>query len=142
MFDAEEREMLNNDEQWSGKLSTAITFLDDEHRNLAQQYLNISQDIKDETDLNHLLEDFQNLVENTRAHFVHEERVMSNINYPEIIEHKNAHDRLLEDFTDFLENIGAGFGRHDSHALAEYFKYWFFSHVREYDVKLKSFIDR
>ena len=134
--------MGNGDWGWSDRLSTAITFLDDEHRNLAEHYLRLNQDAKGKTNLHDFTEDFKTLLENTRAHFAHEERVMRNINYPHYYAHKTAHDRLVDDFSDFLKNIGEGFVGHDLHALAEFFKYWFLDHVRDYDVQLRRFIDR
>lgn len=134
--------MLNGNGEWPDELSTAITFLDAEHRKLAQGYLELMRDVQDKTEPRHFLEDFRNLLEETRAHFVHEERIMGNINYPHLYEHRIAHNRLLDDFADFLNNIGNGFAKQDFHALAEYFKYWFLDHVRGYDVKLKFFIDR
>jgi hemerythrin len=134
--------MSDGDWEWSEELSTAITFLDEEHKDLVQSYLKLMQDVRNATCLSHFLEDLQDLLARTRAHFAHEERVMRNIDYHGLREHKTVHDRLLEDFSDFLQNIGTGFSQGDFHALAEYFRYWLFDHIKDHDVPLKAFIDR
>ena len=127
---------------WSEDLSTAITFLDDEHRGLIRRYRALVDDLRRRADSHHFLEDMEKLAEDTQAHFLHEERVMRNIQYSDYSEHKAEHDRLVRDFSDFIQNIGVGFSDGDLPALTEYFRYWFMSHVREHDVKLKHHIDR
>ena len=133
---------FDKDFHWSDDLSTAITFLDDEHQRLIQRYLSLVDDLRRKADSQQFLEDMEKLAEDTHAHFLHEERVMRNIQYPDYWAHKAEHDRLTSDFSDFIQNIGVGFSDGDLPALTEYFRYWFMRHVTEHDVKLKHHIDR
>ena len=135
-------DMVNRGLELTDELSTAITFLDEEHLTLLKNYLALTHKVGDKEYCQRLAEDFRMLVEETCNHFAHEERVMCNINYSYFREHKAAHDRMVSDLADFLFNIEEGFSADDFHALAEFFKYWFFRHLREHDVRLKSFIDR
>jgi hemerythrin len=128
--------------QWSDDLSTAITFLDDEHRGLIQRYRALVAALRSKADLPQFLQDIEKLAEDTQAHFRHEEQVMRNIQYPSYAQHRAAHQRLTEDLSDFIQNIGVGFSDKDLPALTEYFRYWFLSHVREHDVRLKHYLDR
>jgi hemerythrin len=133
---------FDRDLHWPEDLSTAITFLDEEHRELMRRYRALVDALRSKVDSSRFLEDIEKLAEDTQAHFLHEERVMRNIQYPDYSEHKAAHDRLTADFSDFIQNIGVGFSDGDLPALTEYFRYWFMSHVKEHDVKLKHYVDR
>lgn len=133
---------FHKDFDWSDELSTAITFLDDEHRRLIQRYHTLVDDLLSKADSRRFLADIEKLAEDAQAHFLHEERVMRNIQYPAYSEHKTEHDRLVGYFSNFIQNIGMGFSDDDLPALTEYFRYWFMGHVKEHDVKLKQYLDR
>ena len=133
---------LHKDFYWSDDLSTAITFLDEEHRRLIDRYHEVVDELQSNTDLSRFLDGMRRLADEARTHFTHEERVMRNIQYPDYSEHKAEHDRLASDFAAFIRNIGVGFSRKDLPALTEYFRYWFMNHLKEHDVKLSEFLDR
>ena len=142
MQESHKRVNFHRDFYWSDELSTAITFLDEEHKNLIARYHEIVDELEREADLSRFLEGMARLGEDAQAHFNHEERVMRNIEYPAYADHKAAHDRLTADFRIFLMNIGVGFSEEDLPTLTEYFRYWFVSHIKEHDVKLKDYLDR
>ena len=100
---------FHRDFYWSDDLSTAVTFLDEEHRHLIARYHEVVDELESEADLSAFLKSMMRLGEDAQAHFLHEERVMRNIDYPEYSEHKAAHDRLSADFKVFMKNIGVGF---------------------------------
>ena len=133
---------FDRDFHWSDDLSTAITFLDDEHRRLIQHYRVLVEEQRSRADLSRFLKNLEKLAEETKAHFRHEERVMRNIQYPDYLAHRAAHRRLTEDFSEFIQNIGVGFSDADLPAVTEYFRYWLISHVKKHDVKLKEYVDR
>ena len=133
---------LQTDFRLSDELSTAITFLDDEHWRLICRYRALVDGLQSKADSARFLEDIEKLARDTHAHFRHEERVMRNIGYPDYSAHRAAHRRLIEDLSDFIQNIGVGFSDEDLPALTEYFRYWFLGHVREHDIRLKQYIDR
>jgi hemerythrin len=133
---------FHRDFYWSDDLSTAITFLDDEHRGLIDRYHEVVDELESKADLSRFLASMRRLAEDAQAHFVHEERVMRNIQYPDYSEHKAAHDCLSTDLAAFIQNIGVGFSEKDCPALTEYFRYWFMSHLKEHDVKLRQYLDR
>ena len=128
--------------RWTDELSTAVTFLDEEHRDVIQRYHELLDDLQEKRGSSRFLEDMNQLLEDTRAHFLHEEQVMRNIQYPGYWRHRAAHQKLINDFSDFIRNVGVGLSSEDLPALTEYFRYWFLNHVQEYDVKLKQFLDR
>jgi len=127
---------------WSDALSTAITFIDDEHLSLIDRYHEVGDELEGGGDLSRFLEGVVGLAEDVQAHFLHEERVMRNIQYPDYSEHKAAHDRLTTDFAVFIQNIDIGFSESDLPALTDYFHYWFMNHLKEHDVKLRQYLDR
>jgi len=133
---------MPGDFQWSDDMSTAITFLDDEHRLMIERYNEVVLDLHKQADMPKFVDDMYMLLANTEAHFQHEERVMRNIQYPSFSEHRDAHTQLTRDFKEFIHNIGVGFKDKDLPALTNYFRYWFMTHVRDHDIKLKRYIDR
>jgi hemerythrin-like metal-binding protein len=134
--------MEDLDWRWFKELSTGITFLDREHRELLRSYGNLVRQVHDGADAKRFRECFQALKEQMTAHFAHEERVMRNIVYPDFHGHKIAHDKALADFDDFILNIGTVFADDDLKALAKHFKYWFRRHIEVHDVVLLRYIDR
>jgi hemerythrin len=109
---------------------------------MIQRYYELVDDLRDNSNCTRFREDLKSLLEDTKAHFRHEERVMRNIEYPDYREHLAAHKQLSSDISDFIQSIGAGLSDEDLPALTQYFRHWFVTHIQEYDVKLKQYLDR
>ena len=121
---------------------TLIERFDEGEATAAELRALLSHELESEADLSAFLKSMVRLGEDAQAHFLHEERVMRNIDYPDYSEHKAAHDRLSADLKVFMKNIGVGFSEEDLPTLTEYFRYWFLSHIKEHDVKLRDYLDR
>ena len=128
--------------RWSDDLSTGVTFLDQENQALLERYLALIDDMESNADFSRFLDGMERIAADTQIHFLHQEQVMRNIEYPGYSAHRDAHHRLIEGFSEFINNLGVGFSKEHLAAVTEYFGQWFMSHVKEHDVGLKQYLDR
>jgi hemerythrin len=127
---------------WSNDLSTSIEFVDDEHRALIQRYCVLGDVSQSLAPLAGFLKETGRLAVELQAHFLSEEQVMRNLQYSGYREHRAAHRCVIADLSDFIQNIGVGLSDKDLPAVNEYFRYSFINHVKEYDLKLRYYLDQ
>jgi hemerythrin-like metal-binding protein len=65
------------------------------------------------------------------AHFALEERVMRELGYVHLAEHKQDHERLLDDILDIMDDYEAG----DAGRFASRLSDWFGGHFRTHDAR-------
>jgi len=130
------------DLEWGEHLSTGVTSLDEEHRNLIADYEHLVDALDHSEDVSGFGQAFSRLMASARDHFAHEERVMRNIGLADYGNHKQEHERLLKDAEDFFHNISRVFEKKDCEAVAKYFRFWLIRHIQDHDQKIKQHIDR
>ena len=130
------------DLEWGEHLSTGVTSLDGEHRNLIADYESLVDALDGDGGVSGFGQAFGRLMASARDHFAHEERVMRNICLPEYGNHKQEHERLLKDAEDFFHNISRVFRKEDCEAVAKYFRFWLVRHIEDHDQKIRKHIDR
>jgi hemerythrin-like metal-binding protein len=126
--------------EWTDEMSTGITVLDAEHRELIRRYNGIVNSLICGENMALFHGRFREFMDAAAKHFEHEERVMQTIGFPRYRQHKKEHDRLLNDADDFLANIGVALNLEDCPAIATYMKHWLVRHMREQDQEIKAFI--
>lgn len=83
---------------------------------------------------------FAKLIQETRAHFVDEETILAQFNYPEGEAHFAEHSDLIEEATDFLRNYEAG--NLSALVLLNSLKTWLINHIKGSDRKYTAFLRR
>ena len=79
----------------------------------------------------HLL--MEKLIQQTREHFVHEERVMSETQYPDLAAHASEHDALLTEAKELMRQLHEG--RISALAFPAFLKTWLIAHLKDADRK-------
>ena len=69
------------------------------------------------------------LVRYTNKHFLHEEQVMEDSDYPKIFEHKLEHEHLRHRTLDFHNNLNLATGRD----MLRFLNDWWCKHIQESD---------
>lgn len=135
--------MAVSDLNWSDKLSTGITVLDQQHQQLlfmTQNLLNVlEQDDRSMEDKQAALLD---VVKYALAHFADEERVMRNIGYPEIESHMREHDDLRQEIAEIQDAVFRGQDENDWKGLIALVQVWVLRHIVSTDTKIREFILR
>ena len=128
--------------EWTDDLSTGITALDAEHRELLRRFNGIANSLVGGGNMSLFHSRFKEFMDAAANHFAHEERVMQTIGFPSYQRHKDEHDRLLNDANDFQANIGVALKLGDCPAIAKYLKFWLVRHMQDQDQEIKAFITR
>ncbi len=131
---------------WSQELSTGISLIDEQHRQMFDQINLLIEIIRQGRGEDKFFKTVTDLKEYTALHFKTEEDMMVKFDYPDYEDHKNLHKKYSENF-DRLINVIKHMGykeREDGlhlllriqHLLAE----WLFNHVAGADKKLGDFL--
>jgi hemerythrin len=120
--------------EWQDSYRTGETEIDSQHRALFEDVAKVlaAQD-RDE-----LLHCTLELVRNTQAHFVYEEKVMRRIVYPEINSHFKQHTDLMSKVTSFSERVANGAVNNAD--VEEFIIGWLLDHIKSSDAKLATYI--
>ncbi len=82
------------------------------------------------------INDFIRLVE---EHFEKEEKVMNNIDYPQMLEHIKEHARLLDQLKTMKNQLNKGQTPFGDECMS-WLKDWFYQHMTHADKKLDDFL--
>ena len=127
---------------WTAGLSTELKIVDTQHQDLIDQVNVILERLVAKAPLSDCLDLLRGLAEETTNHFRLEERVMQNIGYPRLMEHKHQHDALLAEVSDFIGELEAGHGIDQIPQVLNFLKYWVLRHMSQEDVKIRDHILR
>ncbi|HBM90858.1 MAG TPA: hemerythrin [Rhodospirillaceae bacterium] len=127
--------------KWSEKFSVGSNLLDTDHKrlfDLVQKLYTVSQDLDNQKQIVSVLVD---LIDHTRAHFLHEETLMRRTAYPSFIHHKIEHDRLINQIEAFRKNLAAGQVGMAQERLA-FLQTWLCEHISKIDKPLGRWLTK
>lgn len=121
--------------EWIPAYSVGRDDLDAQHQVLFK-LVDAIPDQWDHKDLNRCV---MKLFKYTREHFIDEEKILEDINYPELAEHKKLHEDLISQ----LSNIGElGFSDEQSLLNFKEFAYnWITDHILQQDHQYLKFVN-
>ena len=121
--------------QWDKKFELGHEKIDFEHQIFLDLIRTASQLGHDKERADRILQEIQKYAE---FHFISEENVMLDVNYPEYTQHKDEHKQLLAQLNDMI------FQHHRSllsiEELVDFLFQWFALHTTQVDAKLTLFI--
>jgi hemerythrin len=123
---------MKNMFEWNQKYSVGITSIDAQHQNLfaiAHELHAAMSAGQGKSALSRLLD---RLVQYTAVHFVHEERLMRQCDYPNLEEHRREHEKLTAQVVDFQKEYQAG-RITLTVQLLQFLKGWLEHHIQESD---------
>lgn len=127
---------------WNKKLSTELCSIDRDHKNLIEAF-NIFVDAIDRNEPTAKLCDmFQTMINELVRHFAFEEKLMENIGFKEMIEHKQHHETLNTDAVEVLNELRQSESPDDIFASVNFLRALIMKHMVEQDLKIRDFILR
>ncbi|MBF0333526.1 MAG: hemerythrin family protein [Alphaproteobacteria bacterium] len=128
---------------WDDGYRLGIPAIDAEHERLVARldlFLDASMHDHLDAELSRLLAD---LIDATRAHFLHEEDMLDRAGYEDLPAHRAEHDRLLADLGHYEMACAAGeVPRKLSIETADYLRHWLLDHIRNADRQYLPFLRR
>ena len=130
---------------WREDLSIGDAEVDNDHREIIA-ILNEIEIVVNETGSRRALADVLATLERTcRAHFVREEQLQIEIDYPEREGHKRAHGRFLARLNDVRDQLDAAQGAFEFEAamaqVADALRTWFVHDLMRHDQGMKPYIE-
>lgn len=129
----------HSDEQWTMELSVSHTVIDEQHKKLINFLLLLQESIA-VNDIDETRKILSELTSFTHVHFLEEEKLMRDNEYPDCIAHVMRHESLLEEIRQLQTSIDAG-KVPASLALLGFLRVWLFEHMKSADRKLADFLN-
>ncbi len=117
---------------WTNDFETGIVQVDDQHRKLVEivnKFDDAAKRGKGSRVMNEILTD---LLSYTAEHFVDEEKLLEDAEYPKLKQHKSQHRQLLQK----VERLQFEFdqqGKRITVEVREFLKYWLINHILKED---------
>ncbi|MBA2848788.1 hemerythrin family protein [Thermosulfuriphilus ammonigenes] len=123
---------------WNDAFSVGVKCIDDQHKQLVK-IINCVQRVKNiEKDRKKTITVLNCLIRYTDTHFITEEKLMKEYDYPEYKEHQEEHEKLLMD----IFNIHSLYEKGDitSNCLMVFLKDWLVCHILDTDRRCGLFL--
>jgi len=126
---------------WDEKYSTGIESIDAQHKQLVELTNQLFIACIAKPDILQVVfkEAMHKMVEYVHFHFDNEIKLLKEVNYPQLHEHKKMHDDLIKDILEAAKNYNS-----DKHFVPNHFvrtlKDWIFSHIAIHDKSYSFYI--
>lgn len=117
---------------WDPVYRIGVETIDRQHRQLFDIGNRFYSAWRQQTRRSELCRIFDELLEYTGYHFAEEERLMQQIDYPDLIQHRSDHAQLVKRVKQYRTRIKAGTADAERQAL-DFMKTWLQTHVLEAD---------
>ena len=124
---------------WDSRYSIGIDELDDHHRHLVDLLNSIYESFMTEATDVDLARIFDELTNYTQYHFIEEEALMQDWQYPDYANHKVLHDQFVTRLQE-LQTIFFRCNLRGSIELLTFLNSWLLSHIQETDAKFGKFL--
>lgn len=119
--------------EWEKRYEIGVPKIDDQHKHLFK----LAKDLEEDLSSAHIKQIIMELYKYTRFHFDTEEKLMADINYPEMSEHVKLHEDLIETLNkvsrqDFDERLSVT-------TLRMFVYNWLVEHIMNVDQKLGNY---
>ncbi|MGD8907898.1 MAG: hemerythrin domain-containing protein [Chromatiales bacterium] len=125
--------------EWSENFEVGHERIDFEHKIFLNLIRETSLLSERETSLERVLKHLNEVKQYAVFHFTSEENIMFDVEYPEIIAHKNEHDRLLALYDSRIHEYRSD--EIDLDDVVEFLFEWFALHTTQVDTRLAKYIE-
>jgi hemerythrin-like metal-binding protein len=124
--------------QWSSEYETGNELIDSQHRLLVLLCRKVELAYSGGLERKVIVGLCQELRKFVDFHFVSEENVMREVDYPDHYHHANAHRHLVSDLDNLIRKVNEGSGTPAS--LLKMMSEWLLGHIRGDDARLADYI--
>ena len=120
---------------WRSEFSVGIEIVDHDHEELISRIRSRQRVLEDCADTVKIVAILEEIYKEIAEHFALEEKLMEQLRYPAIADHKEDHETLLEELRDIMVGVEDE-GVLDEVQLTDDLDRWFSDHFRVHDAKL------
>lgn len=127
--------------EWNSALSVGIGSVDAQHQNLFAIARELHDTISSGQSKAAMGKTLDRLVQYTRAHFAHEERLMRLADYPGLESHMGEHDALTRKVLDLQRDFAAGRNSISVQVL-QFLRTWLQQHIQHSDAAYAPYLNQ
>jgi hemerythrin-like metal-binding protein len=127
--------------EWKDEYAVGIPAVDHEHRTLIELINRLHARLTSEGAREAVIDFLGEVHAQISSHFALEEKIMRDLKYDGLAEHKADHESLLDDIRDIMDDYEAGAFDDAEGAFAERLGEWFGRHFRTLDARLHKFLE-
>lgn len=120
--------------EWNDKFSVQVKELDDQHKKLVELLNSLHDAMKKRESRASLNLILMQLVDYTKYHFAHEEKLMQQCNYADYAAHKQIHETLISKVNGYYSQIQNGQFML-AVELVQFLRDWVINHIGHIDKK-------
>jgi hemerythrin len=128
--------------EWHDNYSVGISLIDDQHRELIRQTNELYQGCRtgtEEEKRKNFFKAAKSAVEYVKYHFSAEERMLENVKYPQLAEHKKQHEVFIQRVLDDVKSYQEG-KKLVPNSFVRFLRDWILSHIAMEDTKYARYI--
>jgi len=122
---------------WNSRFETGIGIIDTQHKALFKAVNDLADSFKSGTSKTQVKECLDFLVKYTVEHFGTEEKVMKEMGYPKLVDHKVEHAKLVEKALDLQAKLAEG--KPVTMEVTTFLSNWLKHHINEEDMGYADF---
>lgn len=125
---------------WKSIYETGIVALDNEHRSLIQEINRLYEAVRDKQGEAVLVDILTMLEKYTVDHFQHEEKLMKEYHYPDLVGHQKIHQELIDEIQEFKKKNTSG-AENLARELLTFLRVWVLEHILKIDKEYGAFLE-
>lgn len=126
--------------EWTENFSVNVRKLDDQHKKLVEMVNDLDDAIRDGNDDEVLKDVLRRLLDYTAYHFVTEEKILEQYEYPDLLRHRSDHNTLSWRVLDLRARYEAGDGV-DAREVLDFLTGWLKKHILYSDKQYGTFLN-
>lgn len=125
---------------WTSEMSVDVKMLDNDHKKLAILINDLHEGLMAGRDSKDLERIFDELVAYTRVHFAHEEQLLAEAGYSDVLVHKQEHDQKVQEVLRLQAHFLGAKESADYLQVLDLLKYWLLTHMENSDKEFVAFL--
>ncbi|MDR2434120.1 MAG: bacteriohemerythrin [Treponema sp.] len=127
--------------EWDNRYSVGIQLIDDQHKKLIEMTNTLYKGCLegDEAARSYFMETIHETVDYVKYHFSAEEKLLGNVKYPELAEHKREHEDFVKKVLEEVGTFQSG-KKFVPNVFVRFLKDWVLTHIAVQDKKYAQYI--
>jgi hemerythrin len=127
--------------EWENRYSLGIPPIDEQHKKLVEMTNDLYRGCLqgDDAARRYFMDAVHGVVDYVKYHFTAEERILENIKYPDIVEHKREHEGFVKKIFEDVKSFEEG-KKFVPNVFVRYLKDWILTHIAVQDKKYAEYI--